>query len=197
MENTAKTDNFLKAIKKYAEEQRHSIQIEVEHIKEEKLKKANEKGKLDSEKYISDKLEAKKNEETSKVAKLMQEGQKELFLTRCEMTEKVFKKAEEKLIKYTQTDEYAQKLIDSAKAISEIFGNKNCTLSISEKDFGSADRISAVFSGKAEITADKSIKIGGIRGYCFTLNIIADETLDSKLAAQKEWFVKNSNLSVL
>ncbi len=98
MENTAKTDNFLKAIKKYAEEQRHSIQIEVEHIKEEKLKKAHEKGKLDSEKYISDKLEAKKNEETSKVAKLMQEGQKELFLTRCEMTEKVFKKAEEKLI---------------------------------------------------------------------------------------------------
>lgn len=197
MENAAKTDNFLKAIKKYAEEQRHSIQIEVEHIKEEKLKKAHEKGRLDSEKYISDKLEAKKNEETSKVAKLMQEGQKELFLKRCEMTEKVFKKAEEKLIKYTQTDEYIKKLIDSAKAISEIFGNNTCTLSVSEKDLNIADKISAVFSCEAVVTADKSIKIGGIRGYCSALNIIADETLDSKLAAQKEWFVENSSLSVL
>ncbi|MCH5297197.1 MAG: hypothetical protein J1E85_05960 [Ruminococcus sp.] len=197
MENTTKTDNFLAAIKKHAEKQRQSIQTEVKHIKEEKIKEAEKKGKLDSEKYISDKLEAKKNEETSKVAKLMQEGQKELFLKRVEMTESVFNKAEEKLIKYTQTDEYSHKLIDSAKAISEIFGDKNCTLNISEKDLGNADKISALFSGKAEVTADKSIKIGGIKGYCSELNIIADETLDSKLAAQREWFVENSGLSVL
>lgn len=197
MENTAKTDNFLKAIKKHAEKQRQSIQNEVEHIKEQKIKEAEKKGRLDSEKYISDKLEAKKNEETSKVAKLMQDGQKELFLMRSEMTESVFKKAEEKLIGFTQTDEYSRKLIESAKAISEVFGNKDCTLSVSEKDLSSADRISALFSGKAEVTSDKSIKIGGIKGYCSELNIIADETLDSKLAAQREWFVENAGLSVL
>lgn len=197
MENTTKTDNFLAAIKKHAEKQRQSIQTEVKHIKEEKIKEAEKKGKLDSEKYISDKLEAKKNEETSKVAKLMQEGQKELFLKRVEMTENVFNKAEEKLIKYTQTDEYSHKLLDSAKEIAQIFGDKNCTLNISEKDMCSADKISALFSGKAEVTADKSIKIGGIKGYCSELNIIADETLDSKLAAQREWFVENSGLSVL
>lgn len=197
MENTAKTDNFLKAIKKHAEKQRQSIQNEVEHIKEQKIKEAEKKGRLDSEKYISDKLEAKKNEETSKVAKLMQDGQKELFLMRSEMTESVFKKAEEKLIGFTQTDEYSRKLIESAKAISEVFGNKYCTLSVSEKDLSSADRISALFSGKAEVTSDKSIKIGGIKGYCSELNIIADETLDSKLAAQREWFVENAGLSVL
>lgn len=197
MENTVKTDNFLKAIKKYADEQRQSMQNEVKHMKEEKIKEARKKGKIDSEKYISDMLEAKKNEETSKIAKLMQDGQKELFLKRLEMTEGVFNKAKEKLIRYTQTDEYLQKLIDSAKAIAEVFGNKNCTLSISEKDLGSADRISALFSDKAEITADNSIEIGGIRGYCPELSIIADETLDSKLAAQKEWFVENSGLSVL
>lgn len=197
MENTAKTDNFLKAIKKHAEKQRQSIQNEVEHIKEKKIKDAEKKGRLDSEKYISDMLEAKKNEETSKIAKLMQDGQKELFLMRSEMTESVFKKAEEKLIGFTQTDEYSRKLIDSAKAISEVFGNKDCTLSVSEKDLSSADRISALFSGKAEVTSDKSIKIGGIKGYCSELNIIADETLDSKLAAQREWFVENAGLSVL
>lgn len=197
MENTAKTDNFLKAIKKHAEKQRQSIQNEVEHIKEQKIKEAEKKGRLDSERYISDKLEAKKNEETSKVAKLMQDGQKELFLMRSEMTESVFKKAEEKLIGFTQTDEYSRKLIESAKAISEVFGNKDCILSVSEKDLSSADRISALFSGKAEVTSDKSIKIGGIKGYCSELNIIADETLDSKLAAQREWFVENAGLSVL
>ena len=45
--------------------------------------------------------------------------------------------------------------------------------------------------------ADKSIKIGGIKGFCKAMNIVADETLDSKLYAQKEWFIENSGLSVL
>lgn len=197
MENTVKTDNFLKAIRKHAEEQQRSIQVEVEHIKEEKIKEAKQKGKIDSAKYISDMLEAKKNEETSKISKLTQDGQKELFLKRAEMTESVFIKAEEKLIKYAQTDEYSHKLIDSAKAISNVFGNKDCILSVSSRDSGFADKISAQFAGKAEVTADKSIKIGGIRGFCPELNIIADETLDSKLVAQREWFIENSGLSVL
>ena len=53
MENSKnKTDNFLKAIKKYADEQRSAMQTEVAQLKEEKLKEATEKGRHDSEKYI-------------------------------------------------------------------------------------------------------------------------------------------------
>ena len=53
------------------------------------------------------------------------------------------------------------------------------------------------FAGSTEVVADKSIKIGGIKGFCKAMNIVADETLDSKLYAQKEWFIENSGLSVL
>ena len=46
MENSKnKTDNFLKAIKKYADEQRSAMQTEVAQLKEEKLKEATEKGR--------------------------------------------------------------------------------------------------------------------------------------------------------
>ena len=39
MENSKnKTDNFLKAIKKYADEQRSAMQTEVAQLKEEKLR---------------------------------------------------------------------------------------------------------------------------------------------------------------
>ena len=104
MENSKnKTDNFLKAIKKYADEQRSAIQTEVAQLKEEKLKEATEKGRHDSEKYIKDKLEESRNKQTGILAKKIQEGQKKLFLERAEMTESVFKKAEEKLVEYTKT----------------------------------------------------------------------------------------------
>ena len=48
MNKTAKTDNFLKAIKKYADEQRNAMRTEVEQLKEEKIKEAEKKAKYDS-----------------------------------------------------------------------------------------------------------------------------------------------------
>lgn len=197
MEKSAKTDNFLKAIKKYADEQRQSMQNEVNHLKETKLKEAEEKGKADSEKYIGDMLEKKRNEETGKIAKLTQEGQRKLFLKRFEMTESIFKKAEEKLIAYTKTKEYNEKLKNSAANISDVFNNKDCVITIKPDDIDKTDIIKAAYAGNIEITVDKSIKIGGIKGYCAENNVVADDTLDSKLSEQKQWFIENSNLNVL
>lgn len=197
MEKTAKTDNFLKAIKKYADNQRNTILSEVDNFKKEKIAEAKKKAEYDSEKLIKDKLEAKKNEQTSKIAKLMQEGQRKLFLERAEMTESVFKKAEEKLIEFTKTTKYSELLNNYAKNISALFDGKSCVIYINERDMAFADQIKTLFGGKAELCADKTIKIGGLKGYCEALSIVADETLDSKLNAQWEWFFENSGLSVL
>ena len=198
MENSKnKTDNFLKAIKKYADEQRSAMQTEVAQLKEEKLKEATEKGRHDSEKYIKDKLEESRNRQTGILAKKIQEGQKKLFLERAEMTESVFKKAEEKLVEYTKTSDYSNSLVKSAKEVAKLFADNDCVVYVNERDMKNSDKIKAVFAGSTEVVADKSIKIGGIKGYCKAMNIVADETLDSKLYAQKEWFIENSGLSVL
>ena len=197
MEKSAKTDNFLNAIKKYADEQRNAMRIEVEQLKEEKIKEAEKKAKYDSEKLIAEKLEAKRNEQTALLAKKTQEGQKKLFLERAEMTDNVFKKAEEKLIEYTKSAEYSEKLLQSAKEIVALFGDEKSMLYINEKDMAYSDKIKALFGGNAEISADKTVRIGGIKGYCENMGIVADDTLDSKLYAQKEWFVENSGLSLL
>lgn len=197
MENTAKTDNFLKAIKKYANAQKSEMQNEIKQLKEEKIKQTEQQASRDSEKLIKDRLEQKRGEQTSILAKRTQEGQRKLFLERAAMTEKIFSKAENKLIGYTNTDEYRQKLIESAKTIAALFDGNDCVLYVREKDMTAAESIKALFDGKAEITVDRKIKIGGIRGYCKTLSIVADETLDSKLSLQREWFVEKANLSVL
>ena len=47
-----KTDNFLKAIKKYAKAQKKSMRYEVNQLKTERLKEADEKGKKDKDALI-------------------------------------------------------------------------------------------------------------------------------------------------
>lgn len=192
-----KTDNFLKAIKKYAGAQKKAMEGEVKQLKSERLKEAEEKAKRDSEALKKQKLNEFHNRQTAKLATKTQEGQKQLYLARSQMTEEVFKLASEKLKAYAQTDEYRAKLNGSAKEIAELFGGKDCVIYVNERDIAGAEQFKKLFSAGSEVKADKTIQIGGVKAYCEAMGIIADETLDSKLDAQREWFVENAELSVL
>ena len=192
-----KTDNFLKAIRRYAKQQKSVMKGEVKQLKTERLKETEEKAKRDSQRLIKDKLLETRTRQTAILAKKTQDGQRKLFIERSAMVEEVFKMAADKLVAFAKSDAYTAKLTDSAKAIAAVFDGRDCVLYVNERDLGAAEDIKALFCGSTEVRADKTIKIGGIRGYCVDMGIIADETLDSKLEAQREWFVENAALSVL
>lgn len=192
-----KTDNFLKAIKKYANAQKQAMQGEVKQLKTERLKEAEEKAKHDSDLLVKEKLAEERNRQTAMLAAKTQEGQKQLYIERSAMTEEVFRLAAERLCEYTHTDEYSKKLSDSAKEMSALFGDAPCVVYLKESELDKADSLKPLFGGDVTFEADKTIKIGGIKGYCESMGLIADETLDSKLDAQRDWFYENSALSVL
>lgn len=192
-----KTDNFLRAIKKYAKAQSTLLQTEVKQLKSERLKEAEEKAQRDSERLIKEKLHEKRNQQMAILAKKTQEGQRQLFIERAAMTENIFKHAAEKLTEYTASDAYARKLRQSAQEIAALFDGKDCVLYVNERDFSAAGKLKSLFDGNVDIETDKTIKIGGIKGYCADMGIIADNTLDSKLESQREWFIENATLSVL
>ena len=192
-----KTDNFLKAIKKYAKAQKKSMRYEVNQLKTERLKEAEEKGKKDKDALIREKLTEKHNSMTAQLAKKTQEGQKKLYIERSAMTDEVFKLAAEKLIAFTHSDKYEPMLFDGAKAVAELFGENDCVVYVKDSDMSYGDKIKSFFGGNAEVAADETIKIGGVKGFCKSMGIIADETLDSKLEEQRGWFVENAELSVL
>ena len=192
-----KTDNFLRAIKRYANAQKRALKGEVEQLKNERLKEAEATAKRDSERMKKEKLAETRNRVTAKRAKITQEGQRKLFLERSQMTAEIFNLAAEKLGDYIKTAEYRKKLKESAKAVAEVFDGCSCVLYLNERDLDFAGELKEFFSGNVEVKADKTIKIGGIKGYCACKGIIADETLDTKLEAQREWFVENAALSVL
>ena len=112
-----KTDNFLKAIKKYANAQKQAMQGEVKQLKTERLKEAEEKAKHDSDLLVKEKLAEERNRQTAMLAAKTQEGQKQLYIERSAMTEEVFRLAAERLCEYTRTDEYSEKLNITAKTV--------------------------------------------------------------------------------
>ncbi len=191
-----KTDKFLKAIKKYAKQQKSAMQLEVNQLKTEKLKEAEKKGRADSEKLIKEKLTESRSRRTAELAARTQAANREVLLERSAMVEEVFSAAADRLTDYAKTPAYAEALEKSAQKVAELFGENACVIYLSERDMGCADKIKAHFSSSAEVTADKTIRLGGLKGYCAKMGIIADETLDSRLEEQREWFIENAALSV-
>lgn len=195
--NKTKTDNFLKAIKKYSELEREQIEKDFATLKEEEVVKAEKKGEKAAKEYVTKQYSVSKSAVTGEYAAKNLDAQNNLYKRREEITESVFSKAKEKLSDFTTTDEYKQLLLKYAKEIAEIFNDNACVICLKNSDLKYADEIKAVFAGEVSVEEDETITIGGIKGNCKALKILADNTLDSKLEQQKPWFTENSNLKVM
>ncbi len=197
MNDSTKTNNFLNAIQKFADRQREDMQSEIDRFRAEELKKAEEEGLQDAYELIHKEMNIQQAAITKEIAQKEKQSQDELFVKRSHMMRTVFEKAQKKLIEYTSTEDYKKRLIKSAGDISEIFGEKDCVIYLKNGDMEMSQSLADCFKGNVSFKADATIKIGGIRVYCSEAGIIADETLDSRLEDQKEWFIENSELKVI
>ncbi len=191
----SKTNSFLEAIEKYAEEQRNEMKAEIEAFREEQLTRANEEGTAAAFALIQRK-KAKYKTALAKENSLKETAVKrELFEKRNRMVETVFEEAEKKLKEFTKSKNYEAYIENSAKLISEYIGGKKAVVYISEKDKRLLPSIKKYFND-CETVVDDSIKLGGIRCFCEELSIMADETLDSKFEIRKMDFVEHSGFTI-
>ena len=191
-----KTSSFLKAINKYAQQQSDAILKEAEEFRQKEIERATKEAITDAYTLIQKNITLEKAKIVSDYAKLSQKSRSEIFVRRNEIVEEVFEKATSKLVSFTKTAEYDEYIKKSANEIANLFENKNCVISIKNDDAHKTDMIKAIVPN-CTVEFDNSIVIGGIKGYCEELSVIADDTLDSKLLNQRQWFAENSNLEVV
>lgn len=195
-DTVSKTDNFLKAIEKYAEEQRTKIQSEAEDFKEKELNKAEEEGLREAYVLIQKKMSDINTQIARELSKAESASRKEIFIKRQEISEKVFEKAKQKLLDYTKTAKYSDMLQKSTKEISSRLNADDVVLLVKEDDMKFEKELKAAFGRNCEVKSSNEIEIGGVMGMSHKMGLLADETLDTKLSEQHEWFYENSGLCV-
>ncbi|MDR0914698.1 MAG: V-type proton ATPase subunit E [Oscillospiraceae bacterium] len=197
MDNVKKQNNFLNAIQKYASEQKKQMIADVEKFKAIEMKKAENEGLRDAHLLIQKEIEIKRNEITAQIARQEHESLVAIYKRRQEIVAEVFDAAKNKLVQFVQTPDYKTGLLRSAKAIADTFGKNDAAVYLAKQDMPLAAELKPLFGGKTEFFEDEQIELGGVKAVCKALKIIADETLDSKLALQVEWFTLNSGLKVM
>lgn len=196
MINENKSDNFLNALKKHSEEERNKMLSEMKERTERELETAKAEAEAEAEVYEREHLAGVLSEITSSFAVRSFEAQGELLRSRTKMAEDVFKKAEEKLFEFAASDRYKEKLLKDAEEIAQLFSERECTLNVKPEDMKYEKEIKKLFGKNAKLESDPSIRLGGIRGFCAEMKIVADNTLDSKLEEQKNRFADNADLKI-
>ncbi len=195
MDQNAKIDRFVEAIMKESEKKRELIELETQKIINDEIAKCESQLKRESYAFMQKRSAAIREDIGREIASRQLEGRKALFGRRAEITDDIFSKAALRLSAFTQTPEYKDFLLRSAKKISELFKD-GIILYVRPADTRLAEKAAESVFSDFEIKEDASIKIGGLKASDKDKKIIADDTLDVRLLSQRDWFAENSGLNV-
>lgn len=191
-----KVSKFVQAITEYAEEQSRKIHQEVEDFKAERLLAAEKEVLIDSYQLIQKERTELNNQMSREMSRRELEARKALLAKRRDMMNAVFRQAEEKLIKYMEQPAYASRLKQALTDMAAQLPAEGTVYSVSSRDAGLLAELSALCPQGSRVEVSEDIRIGGLRGVNTTVGIVMDDTLDTRLDMQRDWFTRNSHLTV-
>lgn len=114
---------------------------------------------------------------------------------REDLMRQAFAVVRSRLIEYAGTAGYRESLLAELKSVAGSYDHSASTVFLKESDMELAGKISELLKG-CSVEADNTIKCGGWKLKNSAARILIDETLDSRLTAQKPWFLQNSGLEI-
>ncbi len=190
IESDVRAQRFVQSIREDGERRCKAIEAETERLLSEEMEQARSVEEKKAERMIRFEQERMEAEFNRTLSAQGAQARASLAQKRMELTDQVFSDVREALAAYTKTEAYAQWLIQSATRLCDRLG-AGCVLYAREQDM---KLLQGKLPAGVSVSADAAIVLGGLKAQ--NAQISADDTLDSRLAAQKDWFLENSGLSV-
>jgi vacuolar-type H+-ATPase subunit E/Vma4 len=135
------------------------------------------------------------SEHAISLSRMADDNQRKLMKKRQDLINGLFVEIREKLIGYTKTSDYKEKMKVKISLLSSQY-HSDGLLRLSEKDMSLAGELSESFGGQITVKLDESIEIGGFILEFHQDRIIINETYDARLKEEREMFYANSELII-
>lgn len=195
MPNEKSINSLLGAIASEAEAEKEKIKYETGKFVEKQINDAEKDALAESYDLIrSETLKVRSDYGKAVTAKRIELGNR-MLLDRNNIKDAVFSNVKERILKFKASDDYKKFLLKSFEQCTAALGGDSFTVSFSKDDLPLAETLKA--SGiDFDAVFDDSIKLGGIKVMSRDGKLTADDTLDTRLASEAEWFEKNSGLVI-
>jgi V/A-type H+-transporting ATPase subunit E len=187
---------FTSAILKDAGEQRETILTELEEYRKNEIEKAEEEVLHESFLMIQNEIAAVKNAHSKKISLAELDSRRKLLKLREEIAAEVFRDAAKKILNFTKTDPYREFLGGLVAKCASSMPAGEVTISVKPDDLVYSDYLLSQYGRPAKVEASAVIELGGVIVFNHDEGMVLDETLDLRLAGQKDWFAAASKLSI-
>lgn len=190
--NLNKTERFRQAINSDAAARCDKIRKYVDDYIENEIKKTRRLARQNVRPVRSSEFDRLNEEINAELSENETKEIEKLVVRRSEITDEVFARAIEKIKTFAASDEYHDFIIKSVANIKAAIGS-DAVIILKPDDKKLEAEIKALGN---EVRYDELIKLGGCKGENSRTAMTADDTLDSRLEAEKQNFYSYSGLSL-
>ncbi len=190
-----KLERFAEVINKNAMAQCKKIDKQTAKLRKKQLAEIEAEISGETDKKLSYETERLRNQTNREISALRQESIRKLHQYRDEITAGVFKKAEERLVEFTKSEDYDAYLYECIRQLAQAVDGK-LTFFVRDCDEEKAKKYVSELSPESEVEVSQDIRIGGACALNEDKTVFADNTLEESLDKQREVFMEKSGLSL-
>ena len=169
---------------------------EEKEIEQEAYNQLRGEAEIDAKHQLDKELAEISSKASIEASAQLEERLKKLVEKREEYVQTIFTEVKNKLVEFVNSSNYLEYLTSHVKAVSDEYQMTDCVLCVRKEDLKYADDLKKAYALPIEVEEGQQIQLGGFIIENKTTNVVVDESLDSNLEAQKDWFYKTSGLMI-
>ena len=174
-------------IEKISSAEEKEILDEAKAIEQEAYNQLRGEAEIDAKHQLDKELAEISSKASIEASAQLEERLKKLVEKREEYVNTIFTEVKNKLVEFVTSH---------VKAVSDEYQMTDCVLCVRKEDLKYADDLKKAYALPIEVEEGQQIQLGGFIIENKTTNVVVDESLDSNLEAQKDWFYKTSGLMI-
>lgn len=186
MDNAAKLEAFRRSMTKQVESEIARLEEQLAALDREHLAQEEQRAKAGEAAIIAQARQEAAKRVRQAAAHASREAKHKLLRERARLTEDIFAAARQKLLDFAATPAYEDYLLHCVAQLKQVMPAQPCILYLRPQDLSYASQLRTVWN--TEIAQDDTLYLGGARAVCAQCSLVADQTLDDALDAQREWF---------
>lgn len=183
-------------IERLASLEEEKILAEAKELEAEAYQQIKAEAKKDADALLAKELVEISSNASVEASLSQEEKTKKLVETREAYVTKIFKEAKNRLNEFVNSEGYEMYLIKHMEKISSLYQMSDSILKLRQNDTKYADDLVKAYGIDLTVEVSDEIKIGGFIIENKATNVVVDESLDTALENQKEWFYKTSGLMI-
>lgn len=192
-----KDSKFLEAINNAAQKSCNELAQELKEQIKKEMEKAEAEIHAECHRKMEKKLSKLQTATVGTLAKYVGEKREVLGYRRAEIEAAVFHAVNLKLAVYQTTAPYRVSMTASAVTLKPYFSDaSDVVLYVCAGDMALANDLQDAF-GHCQVMADPTNRLGGIRAESLSKKLCINDTFDSRLTKEKQWFAECSGLKIV